>query len=183
MEKHKDVKEILVSKDAIDEKLKHLGEQISKDYAGKTLVVVGILKGSFMFMADLVRHIHGVEVLLEFMAVSSYGNETQSSGAVRMIMDLRLNIMDKDVLIVEDVIDSGLTIQYLLDLLRGRKPRSLEVCVLLQKKNPNLKTDVKYIGFQIPLDAFVVGYGLDFAEKLRHLPYVGILKPECYKKS
>jgi hypoxanthine phosphoribosyltransferase len=162
--------------------VKELGSQITEDYKNaQSLTCVAILKGSFIFLADLVREIN-LPITVEFMAVSSYGNETTSSGAVKIVMDLRKDIEGKHVLVVEDIVDTGLTMKYLLTLLSGRKPLSLSVCSLLRKRNPKIEVPIKYVGFEIDRNDFVVGYGLDYAEQLRCLKYVGILKEEVYKK-
>lgn len=176
-----DVQEILVDEQQIARRVRELGEEISRDYAGRPLVLICILRGAVVFMADLLRAIR-IPVTIDFMAISSYGNNVQSSGVVRILKDLDGSIEGKDVLIVEDIIDSGLTLAYLLENLRSRRPHSLEVCVLLDKQVPRKASlPVRYKGFTIP-DAFVVGYGLDYAEKYRNLPYVGILKPEVYSE-
>eukprot|EP00029_Vermamoeba_vermiformis_P004992 TRINITY_DN1607_c0_g1_i1.p1 TRINITY_DN1607_c0_g1~~TRINITY_DN1607_c0_g1_i1.p1 ORF type:complete len:210 (-),score=47.45 TRINITY_DN1607_c0_g1_i1:82-711(-) len=180
---HPHVERILISEERIHNRLVELGAQIAKDYKdAKDVVLVAILKGSFIFISDLVREIH-IPTRIEFMAVSSYGNETSSSGAVKIVMDLRTDIENKHVIIVEDIIDTGLTMKFLLNLLGSRKPASLQVCSLLRKEGTQkVELDLKYIGFDIPKDAFVVGYGLDYAETLRNLKYVGILKEEVYRK-
>jgi len=176
-----DIREILVDEQQIARRVKELGEEISRDYAGRPLVLVCILRGAVVFMADLLRAIT-IPVTIDFMAISSYGNNVRSSGVVRILKDLDGSIEGKDVLIVEDIIDSGLTLAYLLENLRSRRPNSLEVCVLLDKQVPRKASlPIRYTGFTIP-DAFVVGYGLDYAEKYRNLPYVGILKPEVYSE-
>nr|WP_304171372.1 hypoxanthine phosphoribosyltransferase [Limnochorda pilosa] len=175
------MREILVDEQQIARRVKELGEEISRDYAGRPLVLVCILRGAVVFMADLLRAIT-IPVTIDFMAISSYGNNVRSSGVVRILKDLDGSIEGKDVLIVEDIIDSGLTLAYLLENLRSRRPNSLEVCVLLDKQVPRKASlPIRYTGFTIP-DAFVVGYGLDYAEKYRNLPYVGILKPEVYSE-
>jgi len=156
-----------------------LGKTISRDYSGKYLVLIGVLKGSVIFIADLVRALE-INVTFDFMAVSSYGCATQSSGVVKILKDLDTNIEGKDVLIVEDIIDSGLTLKYLIENLKTRNPASLKICTLLDKptrRKAAIKID--YCGFQIP-DAFVVGYGLDYAEKYRNYPAIFIPKPEVY---
>lgn len=176
---HQDADHILYNRDQIEAKVKELGAQISADYQGQELLVVGILKGALIFMADLVRNIN-VPVSLDFMAVSSYGASTESSGAVRILKDLERSIEGKHVLIVEDIVDTGLTLKYLLENLKARKPASIKVCTLLNK--PERRTaDIiaDYNGFVIP-DEFVVGYGLDYAEKYREIPYIFVLKPEVY---
>lgn len=175
-----DIEKILISQEELEAKVKELGERISSDYAGKELLIVGILKGAVIFCADLVRHI-SIPVTMEFMAVSSYGDATQSSGAVMILKDLEINIADKHVLIVEDIVDTGLTLNYLLENLKARHPLSVKVCTLLDKpERRKVDIPVDYKGFVIP-DAFVVGYGLDYGEKYRHLPYVCVLKPEIYR--
>lgn len=175
-----DMKEILLSEEILRNKIKELGKQISEDYKDRDLMLVGVLKGSVMFMADLMKEIH-IPCTMDFMAVSSYGNATETSGVVRILKDLDSQIEGKDVLIVEDIIDSGVTLKYLLEYLRARKPKSLEVACLLNKPERR-KVDIytKYFGFNVP-DFFLVGYGLDYAEKYRNLPYIGILKEEVYK--
>ena len=142
-------------------------------------MLIGVLKGSFIFMADLVRAID-LPCQLEFLGVSSYGNKVETTGAVRITRDLEVDIEGRDVIVVEDILDSGLTLNYLLGYLQGRKPASIEVCTLLDKpERRRVEVAARYVGFQIP-DAFVVGYGLDFAEQYRNLPYIGVLKPEVY---
>ncbi|KYQ96664.1 hypoxanthine phosphoribosyltransferase [Tieghemostelium lacteum] len=182
---HPNVKRVLYSADDIKNRVQEIGKQITNDYKdSKDLVLIGILKGSFMFMSDLVRSINlpKTNVTLDFMAISSYGHSTNSSGVVRILMDLKSNIEGKDVIIVEDIIDSGLTLNHLVELLGSRKPNSLHTAVLLRKKD-GIKIDVpcRYIGFDIPM-VFIIGYGLDFAENYRELPYLGELREECYKK-
>jgi hypoxanthine phosphoribosyltransferase len=175
-----DIEQLLIQGDEIDRKVAELGARISADYAGKDLLLVGVLKGAFVFMADLSRHI-GLPLEFDFMAVSSYGAATQTSGVVRILKDLDHEIAGKHVLVVEDIVDSGLTLSYLLKNLRTRKPASLEVCALLQKEGAQeVPLNVKYCAFQIP-PVFVVGYGLDFAERYRNLPFVGTLRPEVYR--
>jgi hypoxanthine phosphoribosyltransferase len=175
-----DMKEILLEESIIRDKIKEMGAQISKDYEGKDLVLVGVLKGSVMFMADLMKEI-SVPCSMDFMAVSSYGNATETSGVVRILKDLDFQIEDKDVLIVEDIIDSGVTLRYLLEYLKARKPGSIEIACLLNKpERRKVNVSSKYKGFDVP-DKFLVGYGLDFAEKYRNLPYIGVLKEEVYK--
>ncbi len=175
-----DIKEILLSEEKIGQKISELGYNISKDYAGKDLVLIGVLKGSVMFMTDLLKKIT-IPCSMDFMAVSSYGNSTKSSGVVRILKDLDFEIEGKDVLVVEDIIDSGITLKYLMEYLKARKANSLEIVCLLDKPERR-KSDikVKYTGFTVP-DEFLVGYGLDFAEKYRNLPYIGILKEEIYR--
>jgi len=177
---HKHIKRVLFTADEIKAAVQKVASQINSDYANtEDLVVIGILKGSFMFMADLIRFLQ-VPNSVEFMALSSYGNSTTSTGAVRILMDLRTPIEGKDILIVEDIIDSGLTLNYLVSLLGARKPKSISIAVLLRKKEAlKIAVDVKYVGLDIPL-VFVVGYGLDYAEQYRSLPYLGELKEEVY---
>ncbi|MBU5315617.1 hypoxanthine phosphoribosyltransferase [Clostridium bornimense] len=175
-----DVKEILISEDNIKEKVKELGQRISKDYEGESVFLIGILKGSVPFMADLMREIT-IPVTMDFMAVSSYGNGTTSTGVVRILKDLDFEIKDKNIIIVEDIIDSGITLSYLVDYLKNRGPKNIEIAALLTKPERNkVKVNAKYIGYEVP-DKFVVGYGLDYAEKYRNLPYIGVLKEEIYK--
>ena len=176
-----DIKEVYFSKEELHEIVKRLGAQISKDYEGKNLTLVSILKGSVIFMADLMREIT-VPCEIDFMCVSSYGSGTKSSGTVKIIKDLDINLEGKDLLLVEDILDSGKTLSYLKDILLRRNPASFKICTLLDKPERRL-VDLKadYSGAVIP-DAFVVGYGLDYDEKYRNLPYVGILKPKVYEK-
>ncbi|MCR6545041.1 hypoxanthine phosphoribosyltransferase [Dehalobacterium formicoaceticum] len=177
----RDLLKILISTEDIQKKVKELGETISRDYQGQNLLVVGILKGSVIFMGDLIRAIK-IPVQIDFMEVSSYGRSTESSGAVRILKDLESNIEGKNILIVEDIIDTGLTLSYLLDMLKARKPGSIRICTLLNKpsrRKASLKVD--YDGYDIP-DEFVVGYGLDYGELYRNLPFVGVLKPEIYAR-
>ena len=169
------VSKVLISEKEIQTKLSEMGKQISDDYAGKDLLMVGVLKGAFIVMADLARHVT-VPVEFDFMAVSSYGAATQTSGVVRILKDLDQEIAGRDVLIVEDIIDSGLTLSYLLKSLRVRRPASLELASLLVKKGiQSVPVDVRYTGFEIGPE-FVVGYGLDYAGKYRNLPYVGVME-------
>lgn len=175
-----DIKEVLFTEKQLREKEKELGKKISEDYRGKDLILVGILKGSVPFMADLLKEID-IPCTMDFMAVSSYGSSTKTSGVVRILKDLDFEIEGKDVLIVEDIIDSGVTLSYLIDCLKGRKPSSIQIACLLNKPDRRKKVlDVKYIGFRVP-DYFLVGYGLDYSEKYRNLPYIGVLKEEVYK--
>ena len=174
-----DIKEILIDKEQIAERVRELGEEISADYKDKEIVMIGVLRGAVVFMADLARSIT-VPVTLDFMAVSSYGASTSSSGVVRILKDLDEELDGKHVLIVEDIIDSGLTLNYLVDNLKSRRPASVKLCTLLNKPSRRkAPVHVDYNGFTIP-DYFVVGYGLDFAEKYRNLPFIGVLKPEAY---
>jgi hypoxanthine phosphoribosyltransferase len=174
-----DIERILITGEEIQAKIKELGDQITEDYRGRDLLLVGVLKGAFVVMADLSRHIR-LPLQFDFMAVSSYGAATKTSGVVRILKDLDHDIEGQDVLVVEDIVDSGLTLGYLLKNLRGRRPASLEVCTLMRKPDvQRVELDIRYVGFDIPPE-FVVGYGLDFAEKYRNLPYVATLKPEAY---
>lgn len=175
-----DIKEVLFTEEQIRDKTKEIGEKISDDYRGKDLILVGILKGSVMFMSDLMKEIT-IPCSMDFMSVSSYGNSAESTGRVRILKDLDFSIEGKDILIVEDIIDSGITLSYLRDYLCSKKPNSLEISTLLNKpERRKVNIEPKYMGFNVP-DAFLVGYGLDFAEKYRNLPYIGILKEEVYK--
>jgi hypoxanthine phosphoribosyltransferase len=166
--------DILVQADDLQHRIAQLGEEISQDYAGRDLLLVGVLKGAVFFLSDLMRQI-SVPCEVDFMAVASYGSSTDSSGVVRILKDLDAPLEGRDVLIVEDIVDSGLTLQYLMRTLEARKPASLEVCALLTKPERR-KTEVpsRYIGFEIP-DRFAIGYGLDYAERYRNLPYVAAL--------
>jgi len=176
---HEDIEEVIISADEIQAKIAGLAKQITDDYRGKDLLLIGVLKGAFVFMSDLARSIK-LPVEFDFMAVSSYGSSTKSSGVVRILKDLDYEITGRHVLLVEDIIDSGLTINYLLRYLEARGPASLEICSLFWKKGEQaVPLDVRYPGFEIP-PVFIVGYGLDFAEKYRNLPYIGVLKPAAY---
>ncbi len=176
---HNDIQEILFTEQEIQQKILELGRQISLDYAGKNLLVLCVLKGAFIFMADLVRRLE-VPLGLDFMVVSSYGNAAKSSGVVKIVKDLDVSAEGRDVLIVEDIIDSGLTLSYLIDVLERRNARSVKVVALFDKpERRTVDLEPDYKGYIIP-DAFIVGYGLDYGEKYRNLPYVGILKPEVY---
>ena len=179
MDMHKDVKEILFSEEQLKERVAQIAAQIDRDYAGKELMLVSVLRGSFIFMADLVRAIT-VPCRVDFMAVSSYGSGTESSGQVRIIKDLSEDITGRHLLVVEDILDSGNTLSYLLEVLRARKPASIRLCTLLDKPERRVKpVQLDYTGFTIP-DAFVVGYGLDYDEHYRNLPYIGVLRPSVY---
>ena len=176
-----DIKEILLTGEQITNKVKEIGKAISEDYKGKDLIIVGILKGSVIFASELIKNI-SIPCEIDFMAVSSYGNSTETSGVVRILKDLDHGIEGKDIIIVEDIIDSGVTLDYLLKYLKARKANSIEIVTLLTKPSRRMvDLDVKYCGFEVP-DEFLVGYGLDYAERYRNLPYVGILKEEVYKK-
>jgi hypoxanthine phosphoribosyltransferase len=167
--------ETLVAAEDLAKRVRELAEQVSKDYAGKDLLLIGVLKGAVFFLSDLMRHMD-IPVEVDFMAVASYGSATKSSGVVRILKDLDAAIEGRDVLIVEDIVDSGLTLQYLLRNLAGRNPRSLEVCALLIKpERRKVDLNARYVGFEIP-DKFAIGYGLDHVERYRNLPYVAALK-------
>lgn len=175
-----DIEQVLLSSEEIQRKIAEIGAQITQDYAGGDLLLVGVLKGAFVFMADLSRHIH-LPLEFDFMAVSSYGAATHTSGVVRILKDLDHEIQGRNVLVVEDIVDSGLTLSYLLKNLRTRKPASLEVVALMQKTGvQRVPLDIRYRAFEIP-SVFVVGYGLDYAERFRNLPFVGTLRPEVYR--
>ena len=179
---HEDIAEILLTEEQIRDKVAELGKQITHDYEGKNVVLLGTLKGAVPFIADLARAI-SLPLEIDYMAISSYGNSTHSSGVVRILKDLEGPIDRKHVLIVEDIVDSGLTLHYLMDVLRQRRPLSLRVCTLLDKGRERVKVaNLDYIGFRIP-DQFVVGYGLDYAQRYRNLPYVGVLKPSVYEEA
>ncbi len=168
------VDEILIDEARLQARIAELGEELSADYAGRDILLIGILKGAVFFMADLMRRLR-VPCEIDFMAISSYGAGTDSSGVVRILKDLDINIEDRHVLVVEDIIDSGLTLSYLVRNLESRMPASLEVCALLTKPaRREIDVGVRYVGFEIP-NRFVIGYGLDFAERYRNLPYVGVL--------
>jgi hypoxanthine phosphoribosyltransferase len=167
--------EVLVSAEEVQRRVAELGEQISRDYAGRSLLLIGVLKGAVFFLSDLMRFID-IPVEVDFMAVASYGSATDSSGVVRILKDLDAAIEDRDVLIVEDIVDSGLTLQYLMRNLGSRNPRTLEVCALLTKpERRKVDLPTRYVGFEIP-NRFVVGYGLDYAEQHRNLPFVAVLE-------
>lgn len=174
-----DVGEILVSQKEIATRVAELGAQISADYVGKKPLVIAVLKGSAIFVADLVRVIE-LPVTMDFLAVSSYGEATKSSGVVKIVKDLDQDVSGRDVLIVEDIVDSGLTLKYLLEYLDGQKPASLRSCTLLlradQEAEAEANSSIDYVGFEIPSDAFVIGYGLDVAQRYRNLPYIAEYK-------
>ena len=176
---HDDIQEVLISSDQIQRRLAELAAQVDRDYASREVLLVGVLKGAFILMADFARYLT-VPVEFDFMAVSSYGSATQTSGVVRILKDLDLDIAGRHVIVVEDIVDSGLTLKYLLRNLSARRPASLEVMSLLSKPD-QIRVDIplRYHGFEVP-NVFVVGYGLDFAERYRNLPYVGTLKPDVY---
>lgn len=176
-----DIDEILITEEDIAAKIAELAERISTDYADRELLLVGVLKGAVMVMSDLARALH-LPVTMEFMAVSSYGSSSSSSGIVRILKDLDRDISGQHVLVVEDIVDSGLTLSWLLKNLSARQPASLEVMAMLRKPDAvTVPVQVRYIGFDIP-NAFVVGYGLDYSERYRDLPYVARLKPEVYSR-
>ena len=176
---HGDIKRILLSEEEIAGRVAELGKQISADYEGKNLLMISVLKGSVVFMADLMRAL-SVPASIDFMAVSSYGSGTKSSGVVKILKDIDIELAGKDLLIVEDILDSGMTLAYLRELLEGRNPASIRIATLLDKPSRR-KADVKpdYCGFEVP-DEFLIGYGLDYDEQYRNIPYIGILKPEIY---
>ncbi len=180
-EMENDIKKVLYPEDVIKSRLEELGEALSNDYAGKNPLVLCVLKGASIFIADIVRHM-AVSLQMDFMAVSSYEG-TSSTGEVRIVKDLEASVEGRDILIVEDIVDTGLTLSYLVNQLKSRNPASVNICALLLKKKNDPSTqrmvDVKYVGFECP-DEFVVGYGLDFNEKYRNLPYIGVLKEEMY---
>ncbi len=176
-----DIKEILIDENSLQAKVKELGAKIAEDYKGKDLLLICVLKGAVVFVSDLMKRIN-LPLEIDFMAVSSYGCDTKSSGVVRILKDLDKGVEGKHILIVEDIIDSGLTLSYLIENLKARCPESVEICTILDK--PNRRTaniNIKYTGFQVP-DEFVIGYGLDYAEKYRNLPYVAVLKEEVYSE-
>src|SRR2546427_5939607 len=178
---HDDIAEILLTEEEIQAKVIELGQQITRDYRDKNLLLLGTLKGAVPFIGDLARAI-ALPLEIDYMAISSYGNSRQSSGVVRILKDLEGPIEQKHILIVEDIVDSGLTLHYLTDVLRQRKPVSLRICQLLDKGRERIKpVKLDYTGFQIP-NQFVVGYGLDYAQRYRNLPYIGILKPSVYEE-
>ena len=175
----KAIQEVLFSEEQLAKRVQELADQITKDYEGKEIMLVSVLRGSYIFMADLSRRID-LPCIIDFMSVSSYGNSTSSSGQVQITKDLSSDISGKHLIVVEDILDSGNTLSYLLKILQQRNPASIRLCTLLDKPERRTKqVEVHYSGFTIP-DAFVVGYGLDYAEHYRNLPYIGILKPEIY---
>jgi hypoxanthine phosphoribosyltransferase len=177
----KDIEEVLVSREQISEMVKRLGRRISEDYAGKELVLAGVLKGGFIFLADLMREI-SIPVDMDFIAVSSYGESTRSSGVVRIIKDIDLDVVGKHVLIVEDLVDTGLTLRHLKDLFNTRGPKSVKICTAFDKPSRRkVEIEVEYNGIEVP-DKFIVGYGLDYAGRYRNLPDVCTLKEEVYAK-
>ena len=180
MNLHNDIAEVLVSEEAIRTKVAELGKRISTDYAGKEILLVGLLRGAIVFLSDLMRAIT-IPVQLDFIGISSYGVSTES-GAVRLVMDLETDIAGQHVIVVEDIVDTGKTLSYLVENFKARQPASLRICALLDKPDRRqVPIEVDYVGFEIP-DKFVVGYGLDFAEGYRNLPFVGVLKEHLYKE-
>jgi hypoxanthine phosphoribosyltransferase len=177
-----DVKEVLISSSGIQEKLREMGETITQDYRGERPLLIGVLRGAVIVLGDLMRNID-LPCEIDFMDISSYGTGTSSSGVVRILKDLEEDITGRHVLIVEDIVDTGLTLSYLLRSLQARKPASLEICALLTKPSRRrVELDIKYLGFEVP-DEFVVGYGLDFAGAYRNLPDICVLKPEVFAKA
>jgi hypoxanthine phosphoribosyltransferase len=173
------IDEVLIPSEVIQERLKELAAEIDRDYGGKRAILIGVLKGAFVLMADLARYVT-TDVEFDFMAVSSYGSSTQTSGVVRILKDLDRDVGGRHLVVVEDIVDSGLTLSYLLRTLSARSPASLEVLTLLAKPEQiRVEIPVRYQGFEIP-NRFVVGYGLDYAERYRNLSYIGVLKPEIY---
>lgn len=176
---HEDVDRILYTEDDLRERIREMGAQITRDHEGQSLLVISVLRGAAIFMADLVREIQ-LPLEMDYMAISSYGNGVKSSGVVRILKDLSSSVEGRHVLIAEDILDSGLTLKYLMKNLSSRNPASIEVATLLRKKTrQQVDIDCRYVGFECP-DEFIVGYGLDYAERYRNLPYIGVLKPEVY---
>ncbi len=179
IEMNQDIEKVLYSEEQLQEKIRELGKQLTEEYKDRFPLVIGVLKGAMPFMGDLIKRVD-TYLELDFMDVSSYGNSTVSSGEVKILKDLDTSVEGRDILIIEDIIDSGLTLSYLVELFRYRKAKSIKIVTLLDKptgRKANIKAD--YVGFIVP-DEFVVGYGLDYAEKYRNLPYIGVLKPEVY---
>lgn len=176
-----DIEKVLLSEEELQTRVRELGERISADYAGKAPLLVSVLRGSYIFMADLSRAL-SIPCTVDFMAVSSYGSGTTSSGQVKIVKDLSDSIEGKDMIVVEDILDSGNTLHYLFQILQARHPASIRLCTLLDKPARRAKPiKADYVGFEVP-DQFVVGYGLDYDEKYRNLPYIGVLKPRVYEK-
>ncbi len=176
----KDIAEVLIEADELQAKVAELGRQISEDYRGRDLLLICLLRGAVVFLSDLIRAID-IPLEMDFMAISSYGDSTESSGVVRLMMDLKSNITGRNVLVVEDIVDTGRTLAYILDNLQTRRPADIKVCALLSKPSRReVQVKLDYLGFEIP-DKFVVGYGLDYAEGYRNLPFIGVLKPELYE--
>jgi len=181
LKKHPDIEEILLTENQIKRKVGEIARQLNRDYKNKKPIIVSVLKGSVVFLCDLIRKLE-FDHIIDFISVSSYANATESSGVVRLLMDLRESIVGRDVLIVEDIVDTGLTLAYLKRNLLTRKPKSLKICVLLDKKKCRKQfIKVDYVGFTIP-NKFCVGYGLDYRQFYRNLPYIGILKPQVYRR-
>lgn len=177
-----DIEKILISEEEIQAKVKELGAVLTEEYKDKFPLAIGVLKGAMPFMADLLKNIN-TYLEMDFMDVSSYGNKTVSTGEVKIIKDLDTSVEGRDILIIEDIIDSGLTLSYLVELFRYRKAKSIKIVTLLDKPSGRkAKIEADYVGFEVP-NAFVVGYGLDYAERYRNLPFIGVLKPEIYQKS
>jgi len=177
----RDIESVLISEEQLKAKVSELGKQISKDYQGKDLLLVSILKGACVFLSDLMRAVD-IPIAIDFMCVSSYGKGTTTQGRAKIIKDLDVDIAGKDVLIVEDILDSGVTLSHVMEILRSRGPASLKLCSLLEKpERHRVEVPLDYVGFVVP-DEFVVGYGLDYAERYRNLPYVGVLKESVYNK-
>lgn len=176
---HKDIEKVLFSAEQLHEITERIGEQVSFDYQGKNLLLVSVLKGSVVFMADLMRAIK-IPCRIDFMSVSSYGAGTKTSGVVKITKDLDINLEGYDLLIVEDILDSGMTLHYIIEMLKARHPASVRVCTLFDKPERRVaEVHADYVGAQVP-DAFIVGYGLDYDQRYRNLPFVGVLKPEVY---
>jgi len=176
---HRDIETVLLTEEQIQRRIAELGARISADYAGKELHLIGVLRGAVMFLSDLMRHLT-IPCSCDFIAIASYGMDTKSSGVVRILKDLDDSIQGKHVLIVEDIVDTGLTLNYIMNLIRSRNPASVRVCALLDKpERRKVPVKIHYLGFTIP-NRFVVGYGLDYAQKYRNLPYIGVLRPEIY---
>lgn len=177
--RHEDLQSVLVTEERIRERVREIAAEISRDFAGKDLVVLGVLRGAFVFVADLVRALT-IPATVDFIAIESYGAGTRSSGVVRLTKDMKESIEGRHVLVVEDIVDSGRTLHYLLQLMEARRPASMAVCALLQKPSRHeVDVTVRYRGFSVP-DEFVVGYGLDYDQRYRGLPCIGVLKPEIY---
>lgn len=176
---HEDIDRILFTEEDLANRVREMGAQITEDYAGEEIVVISVLRGAAIFMADLVREIK-LPLEMDYMAISSYGNGAKSSGVVRILKDLTSSVEGRHVLIAEDILDSGLTLRYLIKNLESRGPKSIQVATLLRKDTPNqADIECRYVGFECP-DEFIVGYGLDYAERYRNLPYIGVLKKEIY---
>lgn len=181
---HKDIKKVMIEEERLQKRVIELAKKLSEEYRGKNPLMICILKGAVVFMSDLIKHMD-IDLEIDFMSVSSYGSETVSSGVVKIIKDLDEKITGRDMIIVEDIFDTGLTLDYLVRLLQERKPKSIKICTLLLKEKADdqnqISLKIDYVGFKIQ-DEFVVGYGLDYDEHYRNLPYIGILKEELYKK-